>query len=198
MSTPARSKCLPPRRGDGIDNLIDGGGAVLRIVVLIADGRVAGDVDQAEARVSRIAGGERQPHRAIRIGPAVLLVDARRDACEPEPEIVQQAGRKRVRLAHHGVLRTAGDVVAVAGNLGERRAGERLIQRTVGEAVANRQIVAGRQVVVHPDIEMIFAVAQGGGRDVVPGGRNAIRFRIQCRDRPSHRVLVIARQDVVR
>jgi hypothetical protein len=169
---------------------------VLGIVVLVADGRVAGDVDQAEAGVARVVRNLRQPDVAVEIAPLVLLEDAGRNPVQSEAKFIQQAGREDVRLARHGVLCAPRHVVAEARNGGERRAGEGLVQGTVGKAVAQGQIVGRAKVVVHAEVEMVVAIALGRGGDVILIGHGAVGQRIQRGNRQAHRIQVCLGNDV--
>ena len=115
---------------DCVEDLIAGPGAVLRVVRLVADRRVPGDRNQAEAGVPRVRGDLRQSHFGIEIAAKVLVEGADRNPVEAQPELVQEIGREDMGLARRGVVRRAARTLVpkpgTAANVGPEKGSYRL------------------------------------------------------------------------
>ena len=179
---------LAARPGGGIGELVDAGGAVLRVVGLIAERGVAEDGNLAEAEIARVGRDRRKAHLAVQVARHVLLEDAGGDAVEAEPEFVHQVGREDVGLARHRVLRAPRNVISKAGDGHQGGSGERFEQAAVAEAVAKTQCVRRAEVVVEAQVEVVVAVALRGRGDIILSGHGPVGKRVQRRDGQSHGV----------
>ena len=163
------------------------GRAALRVVVLVPERRVAGDRDEAETSVARVAPRLGQSHIAVDDAP-LFGEHAGRDAVEADTSLVEQIRRKNVRRACDGILSAPRDVAAVTGERRESRAAERFEQAAIGEAVATHQVECAAECRVAADIEMIRSIAFGRRRDIVADLLGAVGARIERRNRTADRV----------
>ena len=174
-------RCAAARPGRGVAQLKRVGRARLRVVVLLAERRVAGDRHQAQPGVARVGGQRLHPDRRV-VDLRVLLLHPDGHAVVAEADVVHQRVAHRPAVADRQVLAAAIDVVAEPGHGREAGAGERLEQPPIGEAVPRRPARGVRKRVIDPHVELIDVVGAGRRRDVVRERRAAVRQRIERGD----------------
>ena len=174
----------PRQRVGDVDSV---GRAVLRIVVLVPERRVAGHGDEAESRITRVRPRFGQPDIAIERAP-LLWKHAGGDAVESDARFVEQICREYVRGARDEVLSAPLHVAAVPRQQGKPRAAERLKKTTIGEAVARHQIEGAAKRGVAADVEMIGSVALRRRGHVVADLGRTVWTGIERRNRLADRM----------
>ena len=80
----------PARIGCVVQHLERVGGAVLRIVELVAERRKPGHPNEAEAEIARVAGQLRQTDGGVDAGSCVFVKGAGSHSVEPHPYLIEE------------------------------------------------------------------------------------------------------------
>ena len=162
--------------------------ALLRVVELVPERRIAGDVDQRETPVAGIGRKVRQPDFLVDAHALSFLQNAAGHARKGHASFVEQPRARLLRGGGDEALGAPRYVVAKAGHRRETRSGERLEEPAVRKAVPGRhqQPLAA---VIHTRIELIDVVGELGRGDEIRERVRPVRPRIQRRDLAADRVL---------
>ena len=153
---------------------------VLRIVKFVAQGREAGNSNEAQTKIARIAGEFRKTHQLVDTSLHVLLKSPGSHPVKSQARFVDQCRSKNVGLTYDQVLGPARNLSPKAGQSGKTRTGERLKKVPVPEAVSESPGRGRVEGVVHPNIKAIISIPQRRRGNKILKRYRTVGKRIQC------------------